>query len=145
MDMVGKDHIDPLRIGYGSLDDYWELRGFRGAYDWTHGNGAAYDASDDSVILSLRHMGALLKIDRASDGVRWILGEPRDWGRLEARCLKSINLARWPYHGHNPRITDHGTVMYFDNGTWALARRGHRFPFTKVSAEPSSISSTKTP
>ena len=113
-----KDHLDPQRIGYGTLDDYWELRGFKGAYDWTHGNGATYDARDDSVIVSLRHMAALLKVDRASGEIKWILGEPDDWGPLQSRCLTSLNLARWPYHGHNPRMTDRGTIMFFDNGTW---------------------------
>ena len=74
-----KDHLDPMRISYGSLDDYWELRGFTGALDWTHGNGATYNSRDDSVIISLRHMAALLKVDRASGDIRWILGEPDDW------------------------------------------------------------------
>ena len=32
--------------------------------------------------------------------------------------LKPLNLARWPYHGHNPRMTPEGTVVFFDNGTW---------------------------
>lgn len=107
-----------MRISYGSLDDYWELRGFTGALDWTHGNGATYDSRDDSVIISLRHMAALLKVDRASGDIRWILGEPDDWGPLMTKCIRSANLARWPYHGHNPRLTDHGTIMFFDNGTW---------------------------
>ena len=112
------DHLDPFRIGYGGTDDYWALRGFEGALDWTHGNGATYDARDDSVIVSLRHQDALVKVDRASGGIRWILGEPTEWGPLADRVLKPLNLARWPYHGHNPRMTPEGTIVFFDNGTW---------------------------
>lgn len=112
------DHLDPMRIGYGATDDYWTLRGFAGALDWTHGNGASYDARDDSVVLSLRHQDALIKVDRASGRIKWILGEPEGWGRLSDRLLKPVNLARWPYHGHNPRVTPEGTLMFFDNGTW---------------------------
>ncbi len=123
-----RDHLSPKRIGYGSLDDYWDLRGFKGAFDWTHGNGAAYDANDDSVIVSLRHMDALLKVDRVSGDIRWILGEPEDWGPLQAKCLRPINLARWPYHGHNPRLTKRGTIMFFDNGTWGARPPLHPVP-----------------
>ncbi len=112
------DHLDPFRIGYGGTDDYWSLRGFEGALDWTHGNGAAYDARDDSVIVSLRHQDAIVKVDRTSGGIKWILGEPTGWGPLADRVLKPVNLARWPYHGHNPRLTPEGTIVFFDNGTW---------------------------
>lgn len=112
------DRLDPMRIGYGGTDDYWSLRGFEGALDWTHGNGAGYDARDDSVVVSLRHQDAIVKVDRASGNIKWILGEPTGWGELGGRVLKPVNLARWPYHGHNPRITPEGTIVFFDNGTW---------------------------
>jgi len=112
------DRLDTMRIGYGVTDDYWTLRGFEGALDWTHGNGASYDESDDSVIISLRYQDALIKVDRKSGDIKWILGEPTDWGNLEDKVLTPINLTRWPYHGHNPRITTDGTIVFFDNGTW---------------------------
>ena len=70
------------------------------------------------MIVSLRHQDALVKVDRASGGIRWILGEPTGWGPLADRVLKPLNLARWPYHGHNPRMTPEGTIVFFDNGTW---------------------------
>ena len=118
------DCLDPERIGYGVTDDYWSLRGFEGALDWTHGNGATYDARDDSVVVSLRYQDALIKVDRKSGDVKWILGEPTDWGELADKALKPVNLTRWPYHGHNPRMTADGTIMFFDNGTWG-ARPPH--------------------
>ena len=112
------DHLDPMRIGYGGTDDYWALRGFAGALDWTHGNGADYDPRDDSVVISLRHQDALVKVCRASGEIRWILGEPTGWGRLAGKVLEPIDLVRWPYHGHNPRLTREGAIVFFDNGTW---------------------------
>ena len=124
------DRLDPMRIGYGVTDDYWALRGFEGALDWTHGNGASYDERDDSVVISLRYQDALIKVDRKSGDIKWIIGEPTDWGDLEDKVLKPVNLARWPYHGHNPRITPEGTIVFFDNGTW-----GSRPPNTPVPPE----------
>ena len=112
------DKLDPMRIGYGVTDDYWALRGFEGALDWTHGNGASYDERDDSIVISLRHQDALIKVDRKSGDIKWIIGEPTDWGDLENKVLKPVNLTRWPFHGHNPRITSEGTIVFFDNGTW---------------------------
>jgi hypothetical protein len=112
------DHLDPMRVGYGLVDPYWSLRGFPGALDWTHGNGVAYDEKQDAVILSLRNQDALVKVDRATGGITWILGEPTDWGPLSSRLLRPVNLMRWPYHGHNPRLTPQGTIVFFDNGTW---------------------------
>ena len=112
------DKLDPMRIGYGLTDDYWTLRGFEGAFDWTHGNGASYDERDDSVVISLRHQDALIKVDRQSGEIKWIIGEPDDWGELTNKVLEPVNLTRWPYHGHNPRITPEGTIVFFDNGTW---------------------------
>ena len=112
------DHLDPMRVGYGVTDLFWTLRGFTGACDWTHGNGASYDAGDDSVVISLRYQDALFKVDRRSGEIKWILGEDSGWGNLSGKVLKPLNLARWPYHGHNPRVTPEGTVVFFDNGAW---------------------------
>ena len=72
------DHLDPYRIGYDALDAYWHVRGFPGAADWTHGNGVTYDQRDDSVLVSLRLQDCILKIDRKSGEIVWILGDHSD-------------------------------------------------------------------
>jgi hypothetical protein len=111
------DHLDPYRIGYTALDPYWHVRGFPNHRDWTHGNGLAYDERADAIIMSFRLQDALVAADRATGAVRWILGEPTDWrADLQARLLRPLGDLRWPYHGHNPRLTHAGTVMLFDNG-----------------------------
>ena len=121
------DHLDPYRIGYGTLGAYWPVRGFPEHADWTHGNGLAYDASDDSIIISLRHQDAILKIDRKSGDIVWILGEHSDWSEaLQSKLLDPIGALSWPYHQHNPRLAPDGNVVVFDNGI-------HRArPFTGV-------------
>ncbi|MDE0524516.1 MAG: aryl-sulfate sulfotransferase [Boseongicola sp.] len=112
------DHPDPDRIGHDALDAYWHVRGFPGAADWTHGNGVAYDESDDSVLVSLRLQDCILKIDRLSGETVWILGDHDGWpARLQGRLLAPIGENfRWPWHLHNPRVTSEGTIMLFDNG-----------------------------
>lgn len=127
------DHLDPYRIGYDALDAYWHVRGFPGAADWTHGNGVTYDARDDSVLVSLRLQDCILKIDRKSGDILWILGDHADWSpELQAKLLTPVGAHfRWPWHMHNPRITSEGTIVLFDNGIYGARPGQERIPFHK--------------
>lgn len=40
--------------------------------NWAHVNSVNYDAADDSIILSIRHQSAVVKIGRDKE-VKWIL------------------------------------------------------------------------
>jgi arylsulfate sulfotransferase len=111
------DHLDPHRIGYMALNPYWKVRGFPGHEGWTHGNGLCYDEQDDAVLMSLRKQCAFVKVDRKTGEIRWILGDHHGWpDRLKDKLLKPIGKLRWPYYGHNPRVTTAGTVLLWDNG-----------------------------
>ena len=113
------DHLDVHRIGYDALDAYWDVRGFPGHGDWTHCNGVTYDTADDSIILSLRLQDAVIKIDRSSGRIKWILGSHDGWKpEFRPLLLKPAGNMRWPWHGHNPRVTPEGTVVMFDNGVY---------------------------
>lgn len=113
------DHLDPYRVGYGAFDSYWHTRGFKEHVDWTHGNGVTYDPRDDSVIMSLRHQDAIIKVDRKTGEIRWILGPHKAWNeKLAKKLLKPVGKDfRWPWHGHNPRVTETGTIVMYDNAT----------------------------
>lgn len=111
------DHLDPYRIGYNLLDPYWDTRGFRNHADWTHGNGVCYDHRDDSVIMSLRGQDAIIKVDKSSGDIKWILGPHSGWdAQKQKKLLKPVgDNFRWPWHGHNPRVTPQGTIVMYDN------------------------------
>ncbi|MDE0386482.1 MAG: aryl-sulfate sulfotransferase [Defluviicoccus sp.] len=111
------DHLDVYRWSYHLLEVYWHNRGFPHHLDWTHGNGITYDPGDDSVIVSLRHQDALIKIDKASGEIAWILGDHGNWkSPQKEKLLAPEHELRWHYHGHNPRVTADGTVLMYDNG-----------------------------
>ena len=114
------DHLDPYRIGYETLEPYWHVRGFPNHADWTHGNGLTYDSSDDSVIINLKHQDALFKIDRTSAEIVWIMGEHTDWPEhLQSKLLTPLgDDFQWMYHGHNPRLTERGTIVIYDNAAF---------------------------
>ena len=111
------DHLDTERIGY-TEGTYWWTRGFPGSFDWTHGNGADFDAKNDAIVFALKFQDAIFSVDRKTRRINWILGEPTDWGPLADRTLKPVGEPfRWPWRMHNPRVSGKGTIVVFDNGT----------------------------
>ena len=58
--------------------------------NWAHVNSISYDASDDSIILSLRHQG-IVKIGRDKK-VKWILASPEGWSEeFKAKVLVPVD------------------------------------------------------
>lgn len=110
------DHLDPYRVGYQTLEPYWDPRGFPNHADWTHGNGLGYDHRDDSVLISLRAQDCVVKVDRKTSEIKWILGDHSGWdAEKQKKLLKPIGDLQWPWHGHNPRVTRQGTIVMYDN------------------------------
>ena len=118
------DIVDPYRVGYDSLgqgfwrttyqalgDDEPELA------DWAHANAVVYDAATDSYIAALRHQDAILKIDRATSEIAWILGPHTGWQPpWDQYLLHPGDGLDWAYHSHGLDVTPDGTLLMFDNG-----------------------------
>jgi arylsulfate sulfotransferase len=111
------DYLDPFKIGYDTFWSYWEVRGFPGAVDWTHGNGVHYDERDDSIIASFRNLSAVVKIDRKTKQIKWILARDIGWSpQLRAKLLRPLgDNFQYPSHQHNPRVTPDGNIVVFNN------------------------------
>jgi hypothetical protein len=115
------DYLDPMRIGYESFDGYWTSRGFPDVKaDFSHANGLLYDESDDSILINFRMLSNVVKIDRKTREIRWILGDPK--GLKAELANKAFRLepegARWFFHQHAPTPTPRGTFMVFDNSNY---------------------------
>jgi arylsulfate sulfotransferase len=123
------DILDPYRLSYGSCNKYWESRGMADSNDWCHANSATYDARDDSIIVSLRTQDCLIKIDRASNELKWILGDPGNWHQPWAsKLLKPVGEIEWQYHQHDCSVTPDGTILCFDNGNFRTTPFGPKMP-----------------
>ena len=111
------DYLDTDMIGYEAFNPYWVTRGFPDTWDWSHGNGVAYDPRDDSVVASFKLLDAIIKIDRESKEIKWIFGDHVGWeGALRDKLLTPVgDDFRWPWHQHNPRWTHAGTLLVFNN------------------------------
>jgi arylsulfate sulfotransferase len=108
------DMLDPTRIGYDSLNSTPQ------GLDWVHTNAVLHDPSDDSIIVSVRHQDAVIKFDRTTGELKWILGPHDNWApEFQRYLLQPVGEAyESPYHTHAPMLTPNGTLLLFDNGNY---------------------------
>jgi hypothetical protein len=87
------EHLDPATHAYTqpSTD----------RSEWTHGN-AVHELPDGSVLMSLRHLSTVLRVNRQTNAIDWKLGAPPLSGS----------------HGVNPLAN--GNYLLFDNGPYRV-------------------------
>lgn len=108
----GERHVESTVVEMqtdGRVLAQWDLAALIGAYmrsqgddpgafvrpgvDWFHSNAAAYDARDDSIIVSSRE-NFVISIDYRSGDIRWILGDPtKYWYTFPSLRAKALTLA----------------------------------------------------
>ena len=111
---------------------YGDALGVGAGRNWAHVNSIAYDAKDDSIILSSRHQG-VVKIGRDKQ-VKWILAPSKGWNKaLASKLLKPVddkgNALKcdengkcentdfdFTYTQHTAWLSSKGTLTIFDNG-----------------------------
>ncbi|MCD8023458.1 MAG: aryl-sulfate sulfotransferase, partial [Lachnospiraceae bacterium] len=97
--------------------------------DWCHNNSIDYDEETDTILLSCRHLDAVLAINKTEKALVWILGDPTGFTSVsEDLFLTPVDEDggfEWQYAQHNATFLPDGDILLFDNGT-------HR---TKVGSE----------
>ena len=117
------DLLDKNRFGYLALTDFWKSKydekiGVK-SRDWSHANAVFHDPRDNSLVVSLRHLDCLIKIDRITGDIRWIMGDHGNWGaRWQQYLLQPKGVMEWHYHQHTPQLTPAGTILMYDNGNF---------------------------
>lgn len=114
------DLLDPLRVGRGSLGGPWASTFSDGPLlqDWDHANAVTFDSATNAYYVSLRNQDAVVKIDRATEELRWILGTPSNWRDPWAeKLLVPVGEVTWPYHQHAVEVNPLGIALY-DNGNY---------------------------
>jgi hypothetical protein len=90
------------RLVYALRDDF----GHREAdEEWCHTNAVNYVPDEDAYYLSVLKMNAILKIDRASGTLVWVLGGEDS----------TFDGASW-HHQHQHQLLDNGNILLFSNG-----------------------------
>ncbi len=75
--------------------------------NWSHINTIEPFPDERAVLLSPRDQNALLKVDRDSDAIVWILGEGGDFEMDDSDRF---------YRQHAPEFQPNGNILLFDNG-----------------------------
>lgn len=88
--------------------------------DWFHNNSVWYEDKSKSIILSGRNADAVISIDYESGKLKWILGDPEGWTKLDKNYfLKPLGKdLQWPYAQHAAMVTPKGHIFVFDNGVF---------------------------
>ena len=92
--------------------------------DWCHNNSLWYDEKNDLVLLSCRHLDAIVAVRRSDKTLAWILGDPTGWtGADPALFFTPVgDDFGWQYAQHQVTMLDNGDIMLFDNGTAKVKR-----------------------
>jgi arylsulfate sulfotransferase len=83
--------------------------------DYAHLNAVIVDPSDQNLILSFRHLDAVLKVRRTDGAIMWRLGGPNDSFGTTPEQKTS--------HQHFPVILPDGRLQIYDNGNARQATR----------------------
>lgn len=88
--------------------------------DWFHNNTVDYDEVTDTIILSGRHIDAVVAIDKTKKELKWILGNPEGWKNVdESKFFTPIDpdgTFEWSYAQHESVFVEGGDIIMFDNG-----------------------------
>jgi len=97
------NHLDIL-----NYSDYLDLTSFQ--ITWMHGNSIEVDY-DNNLLLSNRTNNEIIKIDRATGDILWIMGGPLNEFTFIDDPLNGFNKQ------HDVRRIENGNITLFDNGT----------------------------
>ena len=86
--------------------------------DWFHNNAVWYDAEANEILLSGRHVDAIVALDYDSGELKWILGDPTGWPEeYQHYFLQSIgDDFEYQWSQHAVMKTPEGNIFLFDNG-----------------------------
>lgn len=121
----------------------WELKiedlfddKYQNMMDWAHVNSAVYYPKDETVLISLRNVHAVISVDYKTKKLRWLLSDVKFWKgtKMTDKLLKPVGDVKWTYQQHaayeldddfdgNP---DTKHIMIFDNH-WAKRRKAKSF------------------
>ncbi|MFN7956550.1 MAG: aryl-sulfate sulfotransferase [bacterium] len=115
------DILDPLRVpDWPSFaTPFWDdVYNTTGTKDWSHANAIEYDASDDTFVVSVNHQDIIIKIDRTTGQLRWVLGAdlPSTSGDDGWPFLDFVGPGLLPNHSHELQVLPDGHLALYDNG-----------------------------
>ena len=86
--------------------------------DWFHNNGIWYVEETDTILLSARHVDAIVGVNKTEKTLSFILGDPEGWTDMDESLFFTPvgDNFEWQYAQHQVSIRPDGTILMFDNG-----------------------------
>lgn len=87
--------------------------------DWCHNNAIYFDEENDLLLMSARHLDAVLGIKKSTKELLWILGDPEGWENAGSGLFFTPvgENFEWQYGQHQLTLLSNGDLLLFDNGT----------------------------
>ena len=111
--------LDPTRVTYLTYDVPSPSFGV----DNEHANALLEYTNDNSFIMSMRNQNEVVKFDRATGQVKWILSPPALWGTdWQPYLLTPVGTPfDWNYGEHAPNISAQGTLLIYNDNNYAAS------------------------
>jgi arylsulfate sulfotransferase len=86
--------------------------------DWFHNNGIWYDEETDTLLLSARHVDAIVAVDKSDKTLKWIIGDSSGWSEEYRQYFftPTGENFEWQYAQHQVTMLSNEDIMCFDNG-----------------------------
>lgn len=107
-----QDHgliYDWFALDHLNIQEYTNLNLTNAIFTWMHGNSIEVDY-DDNLILSDRRSSQIIKIDRITGDILWILGGPLNEFEIIGDSFQGFSKQ------HDARRLANGNILLFDNG-----------------------------
>jgi hypothetical protein len=106
------DHQDEIPPDAMEPSACWEFHYGLDTYDWTHGNAVVPFPSENAVLVSLRNVLRLIKVDVATGEIVWQMGPGLEFEWLGSEPEED----KWFRLQHDPQWLPDGNLLLFDNG-----------------------------
>jgi len=91
--------------------------------DWCHSNALAYDEATDTLLISCRHICAVIAVEKSTKTLKWIFGDPAGWDEKYASyLLKAPEGFEYAYGQHEIVLMGEGNLLMFDNGEFGRVK-----------------------
>lgn len=99
--------------------------------DWLHLNAVVYDETDDSLVVTARNQSCMVKLNRTTSQIQWIIAPKEGWDeKLAPYVLEPVKEEDLGWAPHTPVIGQKGTFLMFDNGnfrSYSLDKARHAY------------------
>ena len=107
---------------------FWHQAFNDGIFDWMHSNAFHFDAQEEVIYVSHRHLSRISKISYPSGDVIWNMGLPAEFGAGDNNICTDLGFS----FQHNIQLLDDGTLLFFDNGNISQNVMGDEFPTSRI-------------